>query len=114
MTMEMSSGHRIPEKSAYNYYRFLINLFFKILPMWESHEPSLTEYMLGVQTKLVGFGEMVPDVGSNPLYMSLASTLQYLIDNPGLSNGKVKHDVFDCISICNKLMAQIEEQNGGA
>ena len=53
---------------------------------------------------------MVPDVGSNPLYVSLASTLQYLIDNPGLSNGKVKHDVFDCISICNKLMSQIEER----
>lgn len=112
MTMKTTHGHEISDASVYNYYRFLINLFFKILPMWESGEPSIIEYMLGVQTKLLGFAELVPEVGDNPMYISLVSTLQFLINNPDLSKTKVKHDVFDCISVCNKLMSQIMERGG--
>ena len=114
MMFDTTTGLCVSDASVSNFYRFLINLFFKILPMWESGEPSLNDYMLGVQTKLVGFGKMVPDVGGNPLYMSMASTLQYFIDNPQLSKTKVKHDVFDCISICNKLIAQLAEKGGDA
>ena len=38
-----------------NYLRNLVNLFFKILPIRESEEPSLTSYMVSLQTELIGF-----------------------------------------------------------
>ena len=66
-----------------NYFRTLINLFFKILPIKESGESSLDTYM-----------------------RSLQAELQYLIDNPSCEVSVVKREVFRAISICNKLKSR--------
>lgn len=88
-----------------NYFRALINLFFKILPIWESGESSLETYMKSLQAELLGCKELIEAIHDDPLFLSLISILQYLIDNPSLQVATVKREVFRAISICNKLKA---------
>lgn len=89
-----------------NYFRALINLFFKILPIWESGESSLETYMRSLQAELLGCKELIEAIHDDPLFLSLISILQYLIDNPSLEVSTVKREVFRAISICNKLKAR--------
>lgn len=89
-----------------NYFRALINLFFKILPLWEGGESSLTVYMKSLQAELLGCNELVEAIHNDPLFLSLLSILQYLIDTPDCEVSAVKREVFRAISICNKLKAR--------
>lgn len=86
-----------------DYFRTLINLFFKILPIWESGESSIDTYMRSLQAELLGCRELIEAIHGDPLFLSLISILQYLIDNPSLDVSVVKREVFRSISICNKL-----------
>lgn len=89
-----------------NYFRALVNLFFKILPIWESGESSLETYMRSLQAELLGCKELIGAIHDDSLFLSLISILQYLIDNPSLEISTVKREVFRAISICNKLKAR--------
>lgn len=89
-----------------NYFRALINLFFKILPLWEGGESSLAVYMRGLQAELLGCNELVEAIHNDPLFLSLLSILQYLIDTPECEVPTVKREVFQAISICNRLKAR--------
>lgn len=88
-----------------NYFRNLVNQFFKILPMRESEESSLCVYMKSLQVELIGCKEFIPDIRENSSYLSLLAILQYLISNPSASISEVRREVFKAISICNKLKA---------
>ena len=89
-----------------NYLRPLVNLFFKILPIWESGESSLDTYMRSLQAELLGCKELVEAIHEDPMFLSLISILQYLIDTPSCPTPVVKREVFKAISICNKLKAK--------
>lgn len=89
-----------------NYLRSLINLFFKILPLWEGGESSLTVYMQSLQAELLGCNELVEAIHNDSLFLSLISILQYLIDTPDCEVPIVKREVFRAISICNKLKSR--------
>ena len=89
-----------------NYLRSLINLFFKILPLKESGERSLETYMKSLQAELLGCfycNALVEAIHDDSMFLSLASILQYLIDNPDCDVVFVRREVFRAISICNKL-----------
>ena len=62
-----------------NYFRTLINLFFKILPIKESGESSLDTYMRSLQAELLGCKELIEAIHEDPLFLSLIAILQYLI-----------------------------------
>ena len=86
-----------------NYLRSLINLFFKILPLKESGERSLETYMKSLQAELLGCNALVEVIHDDSMFLSLASILQYLIDNPDCDVVFVRREVLRAISICNKL-----------
>lgn len=89
-----------------NYFRNLVNRFFKILPMRENNESSLDEYIQGFQRELIGVRNFVPDLKENPQYLTLLAILQYLIDNindSSFTHLKVRREVFKAISVCEKL-----------
>ena len=96
-----------------NYLHTLINLFFKILPIWESGESSLDTYMRSLQAELLGCKELVEAIRDDPMFLSLISILQYLIDTPSCPTPIVKREVFKAISICNKLKAKYAVLNKG-
>lgn len=93
----------VSEAQLRDYFGLLVNSFFKILPMKENREESLTVYMKSLQTELLGGKGFVPVLFDNPYYLRLIFILQYLIDTPGCPVPDVKREVFRAISICNKL-----------
>lgn len=89
-----------------NYLRTLVDLFFKILPMRESEEPTLGIYMESLLVELLGCQKLVVAINKDALFMSLVSILQYLIDHQDSDALIFKREVFKAISICNRLKAR--------
>ena len=106
MMVETTAGMPIDVEVLHNYFRNLVNHFFKILPIREQNEESLTTYMQSLQAELLGCKGLVSAIQNDASYLTLLSILQYLIDNPECTVREVKREVFRAISICNKLKAQ--------
>lgn len=106
MMIETTAGVPIDNEILHNYFRNLVNNYFKILPMREQNEESLTIYMKSLQVELLGCKGLVISLQKDSSYLTLLSILQYLIDNPECTVREVKREVFRAISICNKLKAQ--------
>lgn len=110
--LDTINGNQIDSEILSNYFKSLVNRFFKILPMKEQQEESLVTYMINLRDELLGAENIIASINSDPSYLSLVSILQYLIDNidnsEECSTKKVRRLVFQTISICNKLRAQYE------
>lgn len=110
MMIDTVTGKPIQKKLLRNYFKNLVNQFFKILPIRESGEDSLTTYMQSLQAELLGCKSLIGELQNDASYLTLLAILQYLIDNPECSVGVVKREVFKAISICNRLKAQCYEK----
>lgn len=106
MMIETSVGTPIDSEILRNYFKSLVNHFFKILPIREQNEESLSTYMQSLQMELLGCKGLIVSIKNDALYLTLLSILQYLIDNPKCSVKEVRREVFRAISVCNKLEAQ--------
>lgn len=103
-----TSGHDVPNEMVEKYLNGLVNQFFKILPIKESGEPSLNEFMRSFQVELLGFKQLMTEIGNDSMYLTLLSILQFLIDND-CDTHIVKREVFKAISICKKLQKKYFE-----
>lgn len=110
MTIDTVAGKPIQQDLLHNYFKNLVNQFFKILPIRESGEESLTTYMKSLQAELLGCKALIEGLQNDASYLTLLAILQYLIDHPECSVGVVKREVFKAISICNRLKAQCYEK----
>lgn len=106
MMFDTTTGIPVSKDLLCNYFKNLVNLFFKILPIRENNEDSLVVYMESLQTELLGCKELIIALKNDSNYLTLLSILQYLIDNPECEVHKVKREVFRAISICNKLKSK--------
>ena len=103
------TGYSVPAEMVGNYLSGLVNQFFKILPIKESGEPSLIEFMRSLQIELIGFKELMLELQNDSMYRSLLAILQYLIDNE-CDTATVKREVFKSISkssFCSSLRISI-------
>lgn len=110
MNYEAGSELHISGAMLSNYFEYLVNHFFKILPMYENCEATLWTYMKRMQAEMVGCKEFVYCLKSNPMYMSLLAILQYLMYEDNIDATDVKREVFEAISICNKLKKQYADE----
>lgn len=106
MITDTKAGIPIDAEILRNYFKRLVNLFFKILPMRENSEDSLVIYMQSLQVELLGCKNLIIAIQNDSDYLTILSILQYLIDNPECNIAKVKREVFRAISICNKLQSK--------
>lgn len=106
MMIETKVGVPMDATILRNYFRNLVDLFFKILPLKESGEESLNTYMQSLQSELLGCKELIDAIHNDSMFLTLVSILQYLIDNPECDVRVVKREVFRAISICNKLKSK--------
>lgn len=106
MIVETVTGVDIDGAVIQNYFRNLVNLFFKILPMREDNEPSVVTYMESLQGELLGCKALIEAINNDSSFLSLVAILQFLIDNQDASHRRVRREVFRAISICNKLAAK--------
>ena len=88
-----------------------VNQFYKILPIKESGEPSLTQYMKSLQREMLGCGALINALDNDAQYLSLLSILQYLIDNE-CDVATVKSDVFRAINILKKMQSRFAKKAG--
>ena len=95
-----------------HYLGYLVDRFFKILPMWEAKESTLPVYMASLQAELIGCKEFILAVRNDALVVKLASILQYFIDHPELDPGEVRREVFGSISACNQLRVKYATVEG--
>ena len=90
----------------------LINQFYKILPIKESGEPSLKQYMNSLQREMLGLKGLMGALQEDAQYLSLLSILEYLIENE-CDVATVKSDVFRAISIIKRMQARLTPKDGG-
>lgn len=115
MIAETVAGKEINHTLIRNYFNKLVNLYFKILPLYEDGEASLRTYMENLRDELIGCSEIIAGIKSDSMYMSLIATLQFLIeglDNPDCTKEKYKQKVFGAITICNKLASRYGRESG--
>lgn len=105
MMVPTNNGGDINAEVIKKYFKNLVNAFFKILPLKENNESTLDTYLKSLQIELLGCKGVIAALNNDPLFLSLISILQYLIDYPECSVYEVKREVFKAISICNKLKA---------
>lgn len=110
MTTPTVNGTPVAAELLQNYFKNLVNQFFKILPIRESGEASLPVYMASLQAELLGCQGLVTWLRNDASYLTLLAILQYLIDNPSCTVREVKREVFKAISICNRLTAVCDER----
>ena len=109
--MNTKYDNKIPDLLIKNYFKNLINQFYKILPIKESGEDTLQKYMESLMRELIGCGSLIDKINNDSLYLCLLCTLQYLIDNNGDIN-VIRSEVFKSISICKKLENKYSDVEG--
>lgn len=114
MIVKTSIGVGIDAAFVSNYFRYLVNQIFKILPMREENEASLNIYIESLMTELLGEKAFVESLNNDARLVQLLGILQYLTDNPDCSVKKTKREVFKAITICNKISDGFNDRvNGG-
>jgi len=112
MMVETTVGVLVNEEMVSNYFKNLVNQFFKILPMREKGEESLPTYIESLQCELLGCGDVIAQLNNDPSFLSLVSILEHLNSHvQELTIKQVKREVFKAISICNRFAAHYT--NGG-
>ena len=113
MTLTAITGNAIPSDVLYQYLQNLVNMYFKILPMKENGEKTLLAYMKNLRADLVGCRRLFEVLHDDPMFLSMINILQYLIDTPECDVEDIRRNVFNAISLCNKLSklyAEVDEQ----
>lgn len=104
----------VPERLVKNYFRSLVNCYFKILPIRESEaeceEKTAGVYLESLKAEMLGCGALLQEIQYDPVYMTLLSILQYFIDHPDCEIAQVKREVFRAIRICNKIAQKYAQE----
>lgn len=98
----------IPKESFCNYFRFLINKTYKILPLKEEGSETLNSYLESFLRELIGNRELVTVLIDEPRFITVLNTIQYLISED-YSIKTCKSEVFKCIHILEEINTQYFE-----
>lgn len=88
-----------------------VNQFYKILPIKESGEPTLVQYMKSLLREMLGCQALIVALENDAQYLSLLSMLQYMIDHE-CDVATVKSDVFKAINILKRMQARFTTVKG--
>ena len=87
------TGQTVRNNLVKNYFHDLVNRFFKILPMRENGEESLTTYMRSLRVELIGGKGLLPELQVNSSYEVLTTifgrtlvhtTSMYVVTDDGI------------------------------
>lgn len=98
----------IPKESFCNYFKFLINKTYKILPLKEEGSETLNSYLESFLRELIGNRELVTILIDEPRFITVLNTIQYLISED-YSIKTCKSEVFKCIHILEEISTQYFE-----
>ena len=110
--MKTVYGVSLDDTAVSAYFAALINRVFKILPIREREEDTLTAYLDSLALELMGCGSLLPALSADGEFVSVLSTVRSLRDNPSLPVSTVKREVFRTISACKKMESRYGEEGG--
>ena len=100
----------IPEETLAYYFRVLVGKVFKVLPMAEENKDSAKIYLTGLRFELRGVKRLFKILRDDPAFVSLLGIITELtqnIEEEEYTVEVIKREVFQAISICQKLEQQI-------
>lgn len=92
----------IPKENFQNYFKFLINKTYKILPLREENSSTLKSYLESYLRELIGNKALVSSLVDEPKFITVLNTLQFLISEE-YSVSVCKKEVFKCIRILEEI-----------
>lgn len=92
----------LPKESFCNYFNFLINKTYKILPMKEENSRTLKLYLESYLRELVGNQELVHVLVNEPQFITVLNTIQFLISEE-YTVDVCRKEVFKCIRILEQI-----------
>lgn len=92
----------LPKESFCNYFNFLINKTYKILPMKEENSRTLKTYLEGFLRELIGNKELVEVLVNEPQFITVLNTIQFLISEE-YTTDVCRREVFKCIRILESI-----------
>jgi hypothetical protein len=92
----------LPKESFCNYFNFLINKTYKILPMKEENSRTLKLYLESYLRELVGNQELVHVLVNEPQFVTVLNTIQFLISED-YTVDVCRKEVFKCIRILEQI-----------
>ena len=95
-----------------NKIRRYVNQFYKILPIKESGEPTLQNYMESLLREMLGSKALITALDDDPQYITLVSILEYMVDSD-CDVATVKTEVFKAINILKQMEQKFPAQTGG-
>lgn len=99
----------IPKENFCNYFKFLINKTYKILPLKEENSKTLQSYLESYLRELIGNKELVSILVDEPKFISIMNILQFLISEE-YSVKVCKKEVFKCIRILEEINKKYFEE----
>ena len=99
----------IPKENFCNYFKFLINKTYKILPLKEENSKTLQSYLESYLRELIGNKELVSRLVDEPKFISIMNILQFLISEE-YSVKVCKKEVFKCIRILEEINKKYFEE----
>jgi hypothetical protein len=91
-------------KCFVNYLNFLINRFYKILPIQETQTDTLQSYLESLFIELKGNHILIDKIKCDGNFLILLGTLQYFIQNNDIEHSTYRREVFKCTNIIKKLL----------
>ncbi len=107
--IETDAGVKINARILSTYLRGLVGQFYKILPIRESEEQTLSIYMERLRKELLGCYGLFPTLREDTIFLSLINMLQYFTDYPYVGVEEYKREVFNAISVCKRLSEKYGE-----
>lgn len=92
----------IPKENFYNYFNFLINKTYKILPLKEECSATLKSYLESYLCELIGNTSLVSTLVDEPRFISVLNTLQFLAAEE-YDVKTCKKEVFKCIHLLEEI-----------
>lgn len=92
----------LPKESFCNYFNFLINKTYKILPLKEEKSATLKSYLESFQRELIGNKNLVESLVNEPQFVTVLNTIQFLISED-YSSVICRKEVFKCIHILENI-----------
>lgn len=92
----------IPKESFCNYFKFLINKTYKILPLKEENSDTLTSYLESYLRELIGNKDLITILINEPKFITVLNTMQFLISE-NYSVKVCRKEIFKCIHILEEI-----------
>lgn len=102
------TGIDLRDQVVINRLGSFINQFYKILPIKESGEATLTQYMTSLQREMLGCQSLIIALNDDALYLSLLAILQFMIDNE-CDIRVTRSEVFKAINILKKMQRKYDK-----